>query len=454
MSRTLLPWLIVLSLSGSAVAAPTKEEAADDHKWLVETWKKHEKAFGAVKYLTAGGADRPLVQFGGDATLVSKLVEVETVNADLKGIVERLDAIKARYGTDAPASVSLRISRAEQGLAVEAAKASKGWTTNRAERTARYLDKEVKDKEEAKKRAARAVIDELTKEGAFTVPEAKTDEVVTAITSNFSKETFSKQKGGAHQYAAVYNARTVVAAVEQVLGVTSEGPEPKVAADPALATAHEGLKKGAAELLAKRKEVADALVHQADAYLKKNAWVYYGMVEKQLALAARVNPADEALKARVAGFAEEVKKHKADRGPEIDKREWPKNKEGFAGPGSADELAAKGLAFIKAGGDQVQFRLPSVDSKTYAKGKVLAVTVQENWEVVKEVLGKVTIWGLACYVVVTDEEMEKDGVAAAYLFRLHPAEGSDRGTPWANAYDKGDTGNPPHFYVRLSKKPK
>jgi hypothetical protein len=454
MSRGIASCLVVLALAGSAWAAPTKEEAAEDHKWLTDTWAKYDKAFEAVPFLVGPNKSTSgvtlYVSYGGDSMLLSVLVKIEPVDADWKKIVERLDAMKTRYGTDDSRSVAMRIARAEQGLALEAKPVAKGYTTNRDARTGRFKDRSVKDKEEAKKRAARAVMDELSKEGAFTVPDAKVDEVVAAIAKEFSGEAWQPSKSG-HQYAGNYSVKAVVAAVEQILGVTHEAPD-NAAADKAVLEAHTGLKKGVAELPAKRKEIAENLVLQVDLHMKNYNWVYYSMVEKQMALAARVNPHDDVLKARVAKFGEEIKKHKADNGKEIDKQEWPKHRANFDGPGKAEDLAAKGLEFLKAGGREVEFRLPRADPKNYEKGKFLAVTVTDLWEVVKESFGRVLIWGLRCYVAVTDDEMEKDGIAAVYQFRFSPAEGADRNTAWQHA--TGGTGDPPHHYMRISKLPK
>jgi len=121
----------------------------------------------------------------------------------------------------------------------------------------------------------------------------------------------------------------------------------------------------------------------------------FDQAKKVLELAARYDPANAAVKDKLAnmgvlqkGMAAEIEKAR-------DARTWPASGKDFAGPGSPSTLVAASRKFLTT-------------DKHWSKGKLVAVCINGNWwSVEKNIFGVTTMWGLpvlAAFEIPNDKE--------------------------------------------------
>lgn len=193
-----------------------------------------------------------------------------------------------------------------------------------------------------------------------------------------------------------------------------------------LSTAHHGLTRWPKEIAPARQKAAADLVRQVDAYLAANTWVRYGEARANLELAQRLAPSD-ALAARLAGWDQEVARHKAENGPKIAAAALPVHLKNFSGPGDPEALAKAACELLAAPADYAAevWLYDHQGPWTFHRAWVRA-----QWEAEETVLGRPTRWWLFFLVAISDEEMAADGVAALIPFHLSCAEQAERATGW------------------------
>ncbi|MCO5171865.1 MAG: hypothetical protein M9894_36660 [Planctomycetes bacterium] len=200
-----------------------------------------------------------------------------------------------------------------------------------------------------------------------------------------------------------------------------------------------GLGKGVMGIQDLRKETADVIMRAVDAELASTQRLRpdYDAVRAFMEYAARWNPADAAIKGRLAGWDEEVKAHRAKGDPLLDAATGPEPYALFAGPGDAGELSKSALEWLNHHEGDAQFSDPDEYGE---RREFLHVIVRGDWRSLdKDALGQTTQWFLPLHCAYTTERLKKDGVCVwrEWSIMTMKESGVQKAPPWKYANPQG-----------------
>lgn len=338
MARLTILGAVIAALAAPAFGQGTREEAAADAQWLIETWTRLEaplRTAHSVRYPANNlGTQGSYTEIRAEG--MASLKVIEPLRAELPRVKERLDAINARWGSD--------------------------------------------------------------------------------------------------------DSDRVRNALAQALGKKKEELKPA-------GNAHYELTRWPRDAQASLKKASDHLVQQVDEYMGRNPWVRYGECRANLELAQGFAPSD-ALAARIAGWDQEVARHKAANAAKLDAEPFPGHLKNWNGSGDPDVLARTAVEFLRAPADYsgTVWLYDHQGPWTFHRA-----ALRYQWRAEETVAGTVTQWSLFVLVAISDREMEADGVAALILFKMSCAQHAQQASGWVDAHwEEGDR-EKGRTYVRLAK---
>lgn len=172
-----------------------------------------------------------------------------------------------------------------------------------------------------------------------------------------------------------------------------------------------------------------------------------------LQYALRSDPTNAYANERLAKMDREIAECQKDIDKEIDAKKWAGHVEGFAGPGTVQELSQVAMAYFrkdKGWGKQGE----DVPEEERGKGlEVVAVAIRGPWQVAEtDIFGRVITWRLPIHLAVTSAADKARNVARVYELSCITQEAAPGEAKQAPPFDGFWVGN--SWMMRLNKVPR